>query len=138
MAYWIERDMRSAWRVTHPTLRRCWTQSWLMPLLDQGYAAMYDPDVVLEAFAEDEVDHVLWREFARRQIKRSIPLAGDQESWGIEANPDLMAPDLMRVRLLSIPAGGAFRSGEMDASVPLLMQYDVGPGWRLLNFLRSA
>ncbi|MEU2718397.1 hypothetical protein [Streptomyces sp. NPDC007205] len=133
-AYWIDKDIRGAWRATHPTLRRCWTQTWLIPLLEQGSVGGYDPNAVVEAFAEDEVDHVLWKLFARAQVKRTAPVAVDREAWGVKADPEFVAPDVVLVRLLSIPAGGAVRLDEMVASVPLLMQYDVEPGWRLLNF----
>ncbi|WP_129312382.1 hypothetical protein [Streptomyces sp. L2] len=133
VAYWIDRDMRAAWRVTHPTLRRCWTQAWLSPLLAHGRVDGH-PEAVVEAFAEDEVRHEFWEPFAHAQVSRSTPLALDREAWGMQANPDLVAPYMMLVRLVSTAPTGAGRSDEPCSSVPLLMQYDAGPGWRLLNF----
>lgn len=132
--YWIDQDMRATWRLTHPTLRRCWSQAWLMPLLEQGRVGGYDPDAVAEAFAEDEVDHELWTCFVRTQVMHTASLAIDQDSWGLKANPEFVAPDVMLVRLLSIPDAGAVGLDATVTSVPLLMQYDVEPGWRLLNF----
>ncbi|WP_367324805.1 hypothetical protein [Streptomyces sp. HUAS ZL42] len=134
-AFWVDHDMRAAWRATHPTLRRCWAQAWLMPLLGQARADGYDPDEVVEAFAADEVEHDLWRPFARTQAQQGATLPVDRETWGVKVNPDFIAPDVMLVRLLPIPPGGVIQPGEQYVSVPLLMQYDEGPGWRLLNFV---
>ncbi|MGV9275962.1 hypothetical protein [Streptomyces griseosporeus] len=132
-AYWVKHDMRETWAATHPTLRRCWAQSWMMPLLARMRADGFDRDEVAEAFVEDEVEHVLWEPFARKQIEHAT-LPVDWETWGVKVNPEPIAPDIALVRLLPVPQGGVLRAGETYASVPLLLQYEDGPGWRLLNF----
>lgn len=134
-AHWVDRDMRATWLATHPTLRRCWTQAWLTPLLEQARSDGHDPDQVVEAFAEDRVDHDLWQPFARTQAKQAAALPVDTETWGTKVNPDFVTPDVILVRLLPIPPDGVVQAGEQYASVPLLMRYDEGPGWRLLNFV---
>lgn len=134
-AYWVDHDMRATWRATHPTLRRCWAQAWLMPLLDQARAEGFEPDEVVEAFAADEVDHPLWRPFARTTAKGAAGENVSRETWGVKVNPDFVAPEVMLVRLLPIPDSGVIQPDELYASVPLLMQYDEGPGWRTLNFV---
>jgi hypothetical protein len=134
-AYWVDQDMRAAWRATHPTMRRCWAQAWLMPMLDEARRDGYDRDEVAEAFTADEVDHPLWRPFARTTAKHAATLPVDRDTWGVKVNPDFTAPGVMLVRLLPIPKGGAILPGEEYVAVPLLMQYDEGPGWRLLNFV---
>jgi hypothetical protein len=133
-AYWVDRDMRATWRATHPTMRRCWAQTWLMPMLDQARAEGYDPDETVEAFAADEVDHDLWRPFARTTVKHAT-LPVNRETWGVKVNPDFVAPGVMLVRMLPIPQDGVVQADEAYISVPLLMEYEDGPGWRLLNFV---
>ncbi|WP_405585323.1 hypothetical protein [Streptomyces sp. NBC_01092] len=134
-AYWVDYDMRAAWLATHPTLRRCWVQAWLMPHLDDARAEGYDLDELAEAFADDEVEHPLWEPFARTQIEQGATLPVDRETWGTKVNPDFIAPGVMLVRLLPVPDSGVIQPGERYMSVPLLMQHDEGPGWRLLNFV---
>lgn len=133
-AFWVDHDMRATWKVTHPTMRRCWAQTWLLPMLDHARAEGYDPDEVIEAFTADRVEHELWRPFARTTIKGAT-LPVQRDTWGMKVNPDFVAPDVMLVRLLPIPEGGSIRPDEQYVSVPLLMQYDDGPGWRLLNMV---
>jgi hypothetical protein len=133
-AHWVERDMRATWRLTHPTLRRCWTQAWLMPNLDTARGEEYDPDEIVEAFAEDEVDHPLWEPFARAAERRAT-LPASQATWGVNANPVVVAPDVLLVRYLPVPDSGVIQPGELYASVPLVVQYEEGAGWRLLNFV---
>lgn len=134
-AYWVDHDMSAAWLATHPTLRRCWTQAWLMPLAEQASADGYDPDEVVEAFAEDVVEHALWEPFARMQTRQAQTLPVDRETWGTKVNPDFIAPGVILVRLLPVPPGGVIQPEETYASIPLLMQHDEGNGWRLLNFV---
>lgn len=133
-AYWADGDIRSAWAAAHPTLRRCWAQTWLMPLRAQARADGLDPDEVVEAFTADEVDHPLWEPFARKASKGAT-LPVNRDTWGIGVNPDFLAPDMALVRLLPAPSDGVIHPGEEYVSVPLLMQYEDGPGWRLLNFV---
>ncbi|MFF4839260.1 hypothetical protein ACFY2G_04255 [Streptomyces collinus] len=134
-AFWVDQDMRATWRATHPTLRRCWAQTWLMPLRDQARSDGLDPDEVVEAFTADEVDHPLWQPFARTQARQASTLPVDPETWGVKVNPDLIAPDVALVRLLPIPASGVVEVGEQYVAVPLLVQYDEAAGWRMLNFV---
>jgi hypothetical protein len=132
--YWIRSDMRSTWRATHPCMRRRWAHAWLGSL---GYRRLVEgvsPGAVVEAFVEDRVDHDLWEHFARDQVK-AASLVIDQETWGVEANPEVVACDMVLVRLVRMPPGGASFQDGVHASVSLLMQYDVGPGWRLLYAL---
>lgn len=134
-AYWIHRDMRRAWRTSHPQLRRRWVKAWLLSRDGQLHARQYDyeTDEVVEAFAEDHVDHGLWERFARAQVEEaSITL--DQGTWGVEANPEFAAPDLVLVRIVQVPSGGVGFSHGARAPMPLLMHYHVGFGWRLLSF----
>lgn len=133
-AYWADGDMRAAWAATHPTLRRCWAQTWLTPLRAQARADGLDPDEVVEAFTADEVDHPLWEPFART-ASRGADLPVTRETWGIKVNPDFLAPDLALLRLLPTPSDGVIHPGEQYVAVPLLMRYEDGPGWRLLNFV---
>lgn len=133
-AYWIDGDMRAVWAATHPTLRRCWAQAWLTPMRQMARADGLDPDEVVEAFAADEVDHPLWEPFQRATIQgANLPVT--REAWGIKVNPEYPAPNLALLRLLPTPADGAIRPDEHYMSVPLLMQFDEGAGWRLLNFV---
>ena len=134
-AYWVDHNMRAAWRATHLTLRRCWTQAWLMPLIEQVRAEGLDPGEVVEAFAEGEVEHALWEPFARTQTRQAQTLPVDRETWGTKVNPDFIAPGVMLVRLLPVPPDGVIQPGEAYLSVPLLLQHDEGSGWRLLNFV---
>ncbi len=133
-AFWVDRDMRATWKAAHPTLRHCWTQTWLMPMRAQARAEGFGPDEVVEAFAVDEVDHPLWEPFARTTL-RGATLPVTRETWGMKVNPDYVAPDVVLVRLLPVPASGQIEVDETYASVPLLMQHDEGDGWRLLNFV---
>ena len=133
-AYWIDHDMRATWVAAHPTLRRCWAQTWLMPMRSQARAQGLKPDEVIEAFAADEVDHPLWESFAHA-VSNGADLPVHRDTWGIKVNPDFLAPDIAVVRLLPTPSDGVIHPGEGYMSVPLVMQYDDGPGWRLLNFV---
>lgn len=105
-----------------------------MPLLGQLRADGYDRDDVVEAFAADEPDHPLWASFAKAQA-RGATLPVDRETWGIKVNPETVALDVELLRLLPKPASGVVLPGETYAAVPLLMRYEVGPGWRVLNFV---
>ncbi|MGW4975426.1 hypothetical protein [Streptomyces mirabilis] len=133
-AYWTDGDLRAAWIASHPTLRRCWAQTWLMPMREQARAEGLEPDEVVEAFTADEVDHPLWEPFARTTI-RGADLPVNRDTWGIKLNPDFVAPDVALLRLLPTPSDGVIHPGEHYVSVPLLMQYEDGPGWRLLNLV---
>lgn len=131
--YWVDHDVRAAWVATHPTLRLCWAQQWLTPMRAQARADGLNPDAVVEAFTADEVDHPLWEPFERAALKgATLPVT--PETWGIKANPEYLAPDVALLRLLPTPTDGVIRPGEQYMSVPLVMQYEDGPGWRLLNF----
>ncbi|MEV7004764.1 hypothetical protein AB0N62_45530 [Streptomyces sp. NPDC093982] len=133
-AYWIRSDMRSTWGATHPCMRRRWAHAWLVALEEGPLLEGVDIATVVEAFAEDRVDHDLWEPFARDQVN-AISLAIDQKTWGVEANPEVVACDVMLVRLVRLPLEGAKFQDEVRTSVSLLMQYDVRPGWRLLYAL---
>jgi hypothetical protein len=137
-AYWIRRDMRKTWRRTHPQLRHRWAEAWLLSADGQLSAGQYDYETgkIVEAFVEDHVDHGLWESFARGQVKQAS-LAVDRGAWGVEANPEFVAPDLVLVRLVQVPSGGTGFSHGTHASIPLLMHYHVSCGWRLLNFLSA-
>lgn len=133
--FWVEHDVRATWKAAHPTLRRCWAQTWLMPLRDEVRAEGYDLDEVVEVFTDDEVEHDLWEPFARGLAVTANSLPVSRETWGTKVNPDYVAPDVMLVRLLPIPSDGVIRPGESYMSVPLLMQFEEDPGWRVLNFV---
>jgi hypothetical protein len=132
-AFWVDRDMDAAWLRVDPLLRRCWAQAWLMPLLEQARSDGFDPDEIVESFATSEPDHPLWETFARTQ-ERHANLPVSRDTWGMKVNPEPVAPDVELVRFLPKPDSGVIAPGETYASVPLLMRYEAGAGWRLLNF----
>ncbi|MEU6703866.1 hypothetical protein [Streptomyces wuyuanensis] len=136
-AFWADRDLDAAWLYVDPLLRRCWAQMWLFPLLDVAREDGHDPEAVVEAFTADVPDHDLWPPFARTQL-RHADLPVDRETWGVKVNPELIAPDIELVHLMPIPEGGVLYPGETRTAVPLLMRYEDGPGWRLLNFVSPA
>ncbi|MGW5273613.1 hypothetical protein ACWEQP_13695 [Streptomyces sp. NPDC004044] len=136
-AFWVDQDMDAAWVRTDPLLRRCWAQAWLLPLRAQAEADGFDPDQVVEAFTADAPDHPLWTPFARGQINRQ-EIVVERGTWGVKVNPELVAPDIQLLRYLPVPASGAIQPGETYAAVPLLMRYEPGPGWRLLNFVSET
>lgn len=70
--------MRATWRATHPTLRHYWTQAWLAPRLPHTRLRGHNPDDVVEAFSQDNVDHELWHPFAHTRIKNAaLPITPD-------------------------------------------------------------
>lgn len=136
-AYWIDHDMREAWLCTDPLMRRCWVQAWAYPLLAELRGDGYDPEAVVEALIQDEPTHELWKPFACTQLKGAT-LPVDVETWGIKVNPEPVALDVELLRLLPKPASGVIEPGERYVSQPLLMRFEEGEGWRLLNFVRET
>ncbi|WP_455361992.1 hypothetical protein [Streptomyces sp. SYSU K21746] len=120
-----------------PAVRLCWAQAWLHPMLDKARGDGYDPDAVVEAFTADRPDHELWDAFARTQL-RGADSAVQRDTWGMKVNPDIVAPDVELVQFTPIPASGVIQPGERYEMVPLLMRYEEGPGWRILNFVSEA
>ncbi|WP_392668616.1 hypothetical protein [Streptomyces sp. LN785] len=136
-AFWIDHDMDETWLCTDPLMRRCWVQTWLYPLLDQLRADGYDPEEVVEALLQDEPRHELWPIFARTQLK-GADLPVDTETWGLKVNPEPIALDVELLHLLPKPASGAIQAGERYATQPLLMRYEEGEGWRVLNLVGTV
>ncbi|MFC9054123.1 hypothetical protein [Streptomyces anthocyanicus] len=136
-AYWVDKNMEPAWVAVDPLLRRCWTQSWLQPLRARAISDGFDPDEVVEAFADAAPQHPLWRPFAERQVEQAT-LPVTREGWGVKVHPEIVAPDVELVRLMPVPEGGELQPNETYASVPLLMRYDAAAGWRVLNFVSDA
>ncbi|MEU2712950.1 hypothetical protein [Streptomyces sp. NPDC007205] len=54
---------------------------------------------------------------------------------GRDTGGSVVIEAVMLVRLLPKPASGQIEVDEHYVSVPLLMQYSEGPGWRVLNFV---
>ncbi|MER7716818.1 hypothetical protein ABTX99_07670 [Streptomyces flaveolus] len=136
-AYWVDKNMELAWVSVDPLLRRCWTQAWLQPLRARAISDGFDPDEVVEAFADAAPQHPLWHPFARRQVEQAT-LPVTREGWGVKVHPEIVAPDVELVRLMPVPEGGELQPNETYASVPLLMRYDAAAGWRVLNFVSDA
>lgn len=93
-AVWKERDLRAAWRLTDPQLRRCWAQQYLYPILVHVRADGYDPDEVVEALVVDEPEHPIWVHFERVQLRGFQQMWPDMTEWGIGMGHHPEGPDL--------------------------------------------
>ncbi|MFJ8766679.1 hypothetical protein [Streptomyces clavifer] len=134
-AFWVDHDMEETWLCTDPLMRRCWVQAWMHPLLDELRADGYDRDQVVEDLVKDQPAHELWAPFARTQLKGAAMQPVDVETWGIKVNPEPVALDVELLHLLPKPAGGVIQPGETYTSQPLLMRFEQGEGWRVLNLV---
>ncbi|MFD7786523.1 hypothetical protein ACFV4Q_26080 [Streptomyces nojiriensis] len=135
-AIWADRDMRAAWAYTDPLLRKCWVQAWLHPLRAQAVADGYRSGAVVESLMSDKPSHPLWDPFARTQIRQmTASFAVDMDTWGFGSAFDPVAQDMALLKFLPVPKSGAIEVGELHASVPFLMRFTLGAGWRVLNFV---
>lgn len=134
-AVWSDLDLRAAWLLTDPLLRRCWAQAWLAEQHDLTRSLGYDPDDVVEAFTADRPEHDLWQDFEATQMPSLLAAQpGNLLEWGASAHPEPVDLDTELVWLRSMPAGQA-EAVVNGPGVPFVMRFEDGPGWRVLNFV---
>ncbi|MBY8879742.1 hypothetical protein [Actinacidiphila acidipaludis] len=134
-AFWGDGDLRAAWPLLDPLLRRCWVMAWLAPQRGEVRRLGYDPDDVVEAFVADYPRHRLWSVFECGQVtflEESAP--ADITTWGISAEPTVVGVDMELLALWPVPEDGTDQVADDAKCVPFLMRYDDEAGWRLLNF----
>jgi hypothetical protein len=129
-------DLAAAWLRVHPSLQLCWSQWWAhaneTPMAQAGLVAKDVAQNVATAGPEAEE----WTGFARvilRDFRQAWPL--DPDVAGIGAAPRVIAPD---IELLMVhpeaPEGNVWQPGHAAEVMPLVMAFDAGVGWRVLNF----
>ncbi|MGW3114420.1 hypothetical protein [Streptomyces sp. NPDC001091] len=131
-ALWGEQSLTAAWPLMHPDLRRCLTQAWLVGQRDHARALGYDPDEVVEAFAEPVPRHALFCVFEALQLPDLLAMCPGADQWMVTAEYKLVALDTELLYMIPPPAEGDVVP-EGTAFLPLVMRHDEA-GWRVLNF----
>jgi hypothetical protein len=133
-AVWGARNLSRAWPHVDPLLRRCWAQAWLNGQQDKARGDGFEPAGVVDAFTAEKPEHPLWRIFTGLQTDLLLERCPkDVADWSLTARHILVAPDVELLRLLPPPAQGDVAAVGTQF-MPLVMRYEPGPGWRVLNF----
>lgn len=136
-AFWQEWNVRLAWPLLDPVLRRVWVQHWHSHLEPTVADALGDRDALVNALTVDDPGYRWWAFFEASAVEFLAGLVDDDVmGWGISAVPHVVAPDMELLALWPAEADGSF--DESGPCVPMLMQYTPDTGWRLLNFLDAV
>jgi len=136
VAFWQEWNVRLAWPLLDPVLRRVWVQHWHSHLDPAVAASLGDRDALLDALTADDPGNRWWAFFEASAVEYLAGLVDDDVTeWAVSAEPMLMGPDMELLGLWP-----ATEDGTADGSgpcVPLLMRYEPDVGWLLLNFMSA-
>lgn len=137
-AFWDHWDVRTAWPLLDPLLRRVWVQHWLSHL-DDGGRALGDRDELLAGLTVATPKHRWWGFFEASAVELLAGLApADIMAWGISAEPHVLGLDLELLALWPVPACPTDPVSADSPHVPMLMRFEPNLGWRLLNFMSAA
>jgi hypothetical protein len=131
-----EGDLRSAWPLTHPTLRFRMSDAWVKANITHPLVRSREPNDLAAALAESAPMEDLWSGFAETQIAefRSRWSDIDLDSWGWGTDPRAISPGRELAVLFDV--GGEY--GVMEADTPLpglgLVMELTDEGWLVADF----
>jgi hypothetical protein len=101
-------DLRSAWPLTHPDLRREMAQAWVTANAKHPLLQGRDLSTLASALAEPEPREALWSSFADTQLRefREAWSNIDLDSWGWGTDPRPISPG--RELALLFDVGGRY------------------------------
>jgi len=136
-AVWGDRSLTKAWPLIDPTLRRCMAQAWLHGQEETALQVGFEPDDVVEAFAEERPEHPLWCVFENLQLPDLLEWMPGVHEWMVTARHIVLDLDVELLYMLPRPDEGDVVP-EGSPFLPLVMRYDQAAGWQVLNFVSEA
>ncbi len=131
-------DLRAAWPLLHPHLRRQFVKPWLDGNRTRLISSGYDYSDTLIALSTERPEHPLWEQFM--QVQAPYMAAPIPEKYGVGTNTRIVAPDIELLvifdttKMAKDKGGNAVTPpGEFAPGFPVLMRFDDGR-WRVLTF----
>ena len=131
-----DRDLRAAWRLTHPDLRRQLVSAWVEANKNHPHLRPRDYAELTVRLAEVDSSDPLWDGYAMTQLREFGERWShiDLKTWGWGTDPRPLAPD--RELAILVDVEGEYGVLERDAALPglgFVMQLTEGR-WLVVDF----